>query len=591
MILGLRMLQAEGGSTADPLTLATLGFVVLASFALAELGGALGLPKVTGYILAGITLGPFAGNIMSSAVVGEMRMFNTLALGLIATTAGLELDLRGLRRLAKTLATTVAMKIVLGVIFVGGTLYALEMGFGLLGLGSSEETMALALIFAALSLGTSPAIALAIISESKAKGRLSELILGAAIVKDVVVVVCLAIAVATAKALTGGGSLGADVLIHVGEELGASILAGSILGGLLIAYLRWVKAEMLLFVAAMVLVVAEVSAALHLELLLVFIVAGLIVRNFSKYEHDLLHPLETVSLPVFVVFFTSAGASVDLGATLSVLPMALAVCGARALAYIVAGQLGGKAGGEEPGPRKLAWLGYLPQAGVTLGLIGLASGQLGDTIGPAVATLGMAVVAINLLVGPVTMGLALKRAGEVPSAAPSEDTTQASDEQAAHAPTAISDPRLARLLPPLRSALNGTVEDSIRKVARKRVHALTEATSKTLSTVDKPARARRALTALRTSSNAAGQFDGYALFGELSAHLGELPDAMSVPLEELHRTAQPTDSRTVRWKKRATATFALLGEAGLQPAAPGGGWLASVPLEVVSTSGFLSVGC
>ena len=83
-------------------------------------------------------------------------------------------------------------------------------------------------MFAALSIGTSPSISLAIISESRAKGRLSDLVLGAAVVKDVVVVVCLAIAVAIAQALTSGGELGADVLVHESKKLGATILAGSI---------------------------------------------------------------------------------------------------------------------------------------------------------------------------------------------------------------------------------------------------------------------------------------------------------------------------------------------------------------------------
>ena len=67
MMLGLRALQVDGVGGTNPLTLATIGFVVLAAFASAELGGSLSLPKVTGYILGGIALGPYAGNIMSIA--------------------------------------------------------------------------------------------------------------------------------------------------------------------------------------------------------------------------------------------------------------------------------------------------------------------------------------------------------------------------------------------------------------------------------------------------------------------------------------------------------------------------------------------
>ncbi|MEX1368439.1 MAG: cation:proton antiporter, partial [Nannocystaceae bacterium] len=366
MMVGLRALKTETSGGADPLTLAAIGFVVLAAFALAELGARLSLPKVTGYILSGVALGPFAIDILSRGVVGELKMFSTLALGLIATTAGLELDLKALGRLTRTLGATIGVKLVTGLVLVGGALIAFELATNTLELPSTTAAIALALVFAALSLGTSPAIALAVQSETGAKGRLSEIILGAAVVKDVVVVVSLAIALAVGKALLGGGSLGGEVLVHLGAELGSSVLAGAILGAILIAYLRFVKTEMLLFVAAMVLVVAEISATLHLELLLVFIVAGVAVRNFSPYEHDLLPPLQTISLPVFIIFFTNAGASIDLAATWSVLPLALVLCVARAGGYFVAGRVGGAAGGEPDAVRRLAWLGYLPQAGVTL---------------------------------------------------------------------------------------------------------------------------------------------------------------------------------------------------------------------------------
>jgi len=329
-MVGLRALQTDGAAGGDPMTLAAIGFVVLAAFAVAELGGRLGLPRVTGYIVSGVALGPFALGVLSPGTVGDLEMFSTLALGLIATSAGLELDLRGLRSLARTLGVTIAVKVALGLLVVGGAVFAIESQFDVLGLAEAGPRVAVAVVIAALTIGTSPAIALALISETGAKGRLADLVLGAAVVKDLVVVIALAVAVATGRAVLSGDAFDVAVLGHVGLDLAGSATAGAALGALLIAYVRYVKAEMLLFVAAMVLVVAEVSTALHLEVLLVFIVAGAVVRNYSRYEHDLLHPLHMVSLPVFIVFFTTAGANVDVAATIGVLPPALTVCLLRA---------------------------------------------------------------------------------------------------------------------------------------------------------------------------------------------------------------------------------------------------------------------
>jgi hypothetical protein len=124
----------------------------------------LSLPQLTGYILAGIALGPSVGGIISGEVVGEMRMFNTLALGLIATSAGLELDVRQMIRLGKTLIYTTVIKIVVGVSLVGGALFVAEWATGSLGLQTQPEIVTLALVMGVLSIGTSLSIALAVLT-------------------------------------------------------------------------------------------------------------------------------------------------------------------------------------------------------------------------------------------------------------------------------------------------------------------------------------------------------------------------------------------------------------------------------------------
>ena len=432
IMLVMRNFQAKVDAPDNVITLAAIGFVLLAAFAAADMGTRLSLPRVTGFILAGLALGPSAANILSTEVVTEMRMFNTLALGLIATSAGLELDLKSLLPLFKTLGATTAVKLLLGVPLVGLTLFAATHLLDL-GVASTEERAALAIVTGVLSIGTSPSIALAILTETKAKGRLSDLVLGAAVFKDLVVVICLAIGVAVGGVLLNPtANIDSSVLIHVASELGGSLMAGAALGAVLIAYIRFIQAEMLLFVAAMILVVAELCRVFHLELLLVFIAAGFVVRNFSEHEHDLMRPLELVSLPVFVVFFTIAGASIQVQNTWSILPAAFAVCLVRGGVYWLAASFGGAVGRETPAVRANAWAAYLPQAGVTLGLVGVAANKL-PILASQITTTGMAIVALNLLVGPVALRLALARVGEIPDslASPSKSRRQPLDTKAA----------------------------------------------------------------------------------------------------------------------------------------------------------------
>lgn len=417
IMAAVEFLKVQGTVLSGHITLAAIGFVVLAAFTMSELGSsALKLPKVTGYIIAGILLGPQITNILSIEAVTELKMFNTLALGLIALNAGLELSTKSIMAIARTLSSTIVAKLVLLPILVGGSLYlaglfipgwaGIELNHGVL--------LALCLIFSALAIGTSPAIAIAVSSELRAKGKLTDLVLGNAIFKDLVVVVALAVSIAIAKTLINPEAiLGSEVILFVMKELTLSIALGIACGLIIIAYTHFVGIQMLLFVVILILTAAEVSAYLHTELLLVFIAAGFVVRNFSEFEHDVLEPLEKIALPTFIVFFTIAGASIDLVNSLKVLPVAAILFATRGLSFFLAARIGGKIGRESKEIQKNAWLGYLPQAGVTLGLIGIAANQLGS-IGPTITHLGMTVVALNLLIGPITLRISLKRAGEVP---------------------------------------------------------------------------------------------------------------------------------------------------------------------------------
>lgn len=560
VMLGVRALKAEPTGSSDPMVLAAIGFVLLAAFTIAQMGSALSLPRVTGYIVAGVVLGPSVANILSHGVVTEMRMFNTLALGLIATAAGLGLDARQMARLSRTLTVTIALKVLLGLVLVGGTLYAWELGFGPLGIDRPARVVALALVFGVLSLGTSPAIALAVTTELRSRGRLSDLVLGAAVLKDLVVVVGLAVTIGVGQRLVGEPSTGdGSPVLTVASELSMSMGVGAALGILLILYLRYVRAEMLLFVAAMILVTAEVSKVLHLELLLVFISAGVVVKNFSRFGDDLAQPVEMVALPVFVVFFTNAGASVNLAGTWRVLPLALALAFARTVAYFVAARLGGRAGRESAVVRDNAWLGYLPQAGVTLGLVALAASQMPSLAQP-IRTLGMAVVAVNLLIGPVALRYVLRRAGEAASGPSEAEDSRTVEEQV---PSVEPGATVAGVLDGIASqrirVLATGVARDVAELGKDFVDAHIGQWAKSvraeLAHLDADVTDLEHLAGWASRESPWLASDraeaGAALFRRIRQRLRRLPDTAEFGFEPHHYHPSPGDRATVIWKKRA----------------------------------------
>jgi hypothetical protein len=70
--------------------------------------------------------------------------------------------------------------------------------------------------------------------------------------------------------------------------------------------------------------------------------------------------------------------------------------------------LAGKASGAV---KRWAWMGFLPQAGVTLGLASIVARKFPDW-GPEVKTIALAMIAMNQIVGPVAFRWALLRSGE-----------------------------------------------------------------------------------------------------------------------------------------------------------------------------------
>ena len=117
-------------------------------------------------------------------------------------------------------------------------------------------------------------------------------------------------------------------------------------------------------------------------------------------------------MPVYVIFFAIIAADLDLLALKTYLWVALILVSVRIFAIFVGSLLATKVAKAPVEIRKNAWLGFVAQAGVTLGLAKvLVEGNLG-TFGQNVAVIATAMVTINLLIGPVLFKAALANVGE-----------------------------------------------------------------------------------------------------------------------------------------------------------------------------------
>lgn len=408
---GYLVLALETAAPHRTLATVLLGFILLVAYIAGAVAAGFRLPRLTGYVLVGIVVGPFALEIVTSQAVDSLRTIDELALALIALTAGGELKLHELR---KSLRSIVGIALgVLGVVVVGitGLVLALKPIAPVLAVEPWSFALAVALLLAIWCANSSPDATIAVINESGAGGQLTETILGVTILKDVLVIVLFAVALSLARPLVGSAGFDPGLIATVAWEVGGALGVGAFLGWGYSLYLQRQPEQTVLATLLFSYLVVLVAHAIHIELLLTAVAAGFMIENFSEAGDRLIDAIESNSLVVFAIFFALAGASLNLQTAVAFWPVALVVVLARAVLTWGGARLGARYTEAPASVTRLGWMGLISQAGVTLGLSLLVAAEFpgwGDQF-VAVTT---AVIIVHLLVGPVLLKVALVRAGE-----------------------------------------------------------------------------------------------------------------------------------------------------------------------------------
>jgi Kef-type K+ transport system membrane component KefB len=393
-------------------TIVSVGFLLLAGSLTASLLERIGLPHLTGYLLAGALAGPHLLGLVDRQAVADLEPVNALALSLIALAGGAELRLDGLRQGLRSLGWSTLLHNLPILLISGGVFYlarplipfARELPGGAL--------LAVALLWGVVAITRSPAATLAIITQTRASGRLTTATVNFVMSSDVVVVLLLALALTvTRPLLVPGATVSLAAFGELGHELLGSVSVGVTLGLLLIAYLRFAGGRLLLVLVAIGLVLTQVIDYLQLDWLLIFITTGFVVRNLSSHGDAFLHAIEGAGEVIYVVFFAITGAHLDLPLLAQLWPVALLLAGTRGLATWGAGSLSSRLAGDPPALRRWGFAGLIAQAGLALGIATRVSGQF-PAFGAGFAALAVAVVAVNEVAGPILFKLAIDRAGE-----------------------------------------------------------------------------------------------------------------------------------------------------------------------------------
>ncbi|HZI22182.1 MAG TPA: cation:proton antiporter [Gemmatimonadales bacterium] len=414
--LGLMMALFHRVTAAGPLearaTLA-LGFLLLAALLGGDLAQRARLPRLTGYVLVGLAVGPAWLGLVRRDEVEALQFIEDAAVALIALAAGLEIKLAALREGRVALARAAGGAIVFP--FLAITLVVLSVGrwFPLTVHQPVGDVVAVAAALGTLAAASSPAVVVAMINELDARGPLARTLLTVTVMKDVAVALLFTLVLMLLRVLTSAGAL--NLAVAAGALLGltVAVAVGGLLGFALGRYLKLVRRDTALLLVAAAFLTAALGRLAHLDGILVALAAGFYLENFSTVESERLrHELQRGSLPVVVAFFAVTGAGLRVGVLQELWPWVLLLVGLRAVSLRVGLRWAGRDPRVAPALAREGWLGLLSQSGLALGLAQVARRAFPEW-GVSLEALVIAMIGVHEIVGPICFRLALARAGEL----------------------------------------------------------------------------------------------------------------------------------------------------------------------------------
>jgi Kef-type K+ transport system membrane component KefB len=373
----------------------------------AELGALLAsmikLPRAVGQIVAGLVLGPSVlGLVAPSPIVTTLAEIGALC---VLAVAGLETN----RVLMRRVGTAALLAAFGGVVipFVGGLAVALATG----------ADLRAALFVGAILTATSVGITAAVLGElGLLRSRAGMVILGAAVIDDVIGLVVLALVVAASSA---GEASPLAAIVPMALTLIVAGLAVRVLGSRIAAAIGHLHLRGGGSAATVALVLAAAWAFQALgglagitgAYLAGFALAGTPVA--PAIRDRLTHAGESFCVPVF---FVAIGMAADLRTVGPVLPLALALLAVAVLGKLIGSGLGARLGGLDGRSSVLVGTGMIARGEVALvaATLGLQSGAIGSGLYAAVVLIALATTVIT----PVGLAVWARWATRLPDARP-----------------------------------------------------------------------------------------------------------------------------------------------------------------------------
>ena len=281
--------------------LLTLFVILMSGFLITRLTNVLRMPRVSGYIIAGIVIGPCVLHLVPGGIVDRMGFVSDIALAFIAFGVGKFFKKDALRRTGREIVW-----ITVSEALAAGALVTLVLHF-LFGLSWDFS-----LILGAIATATAPASTMMTIGQYKARGEMVRMLLQIVALDDVVCLLTFSVVSAWVSGRADGALSVASVVLPIVWNL-AAIAMGAGCGVILSRLLTPQRSRdnRLILVIAMLCGLSGLCAAVDISPLLSCMVFGAVYINLTK-DKKLYRQISHFTPPVMSIFFIVSGMNLDL---------------------------------------------------------------------------------------------------------------------------------------------------------------------------------------------------------------------------------------------------------------------------------------
>lgn len=399
------------------------------------------MPNVTGYIVAGILMGPFVFGLFFNGFdflnagtsanpvfryVERLSWVNNAALGFIAFSIGSSFKRSTLKAVGKKVLVITALESLFASLAVVAILIVAYLLF------PNNIPLPLVLSLGAIAAATAPAATIMVIKQYRAHGPVSQTLLPVVALDDAAALILFAVLFQIAKTVAVGSgfdpyAMFLKPLLEILISLGIGAVLGLILSFACRFFLSranrtgWVLFIVFASLGFYYLFKQEFMGEFELSSLLTCMAAGAIYVNLRSDSIKTFEFLDRFTTPIYMMFFLLSGAHLNLTIFAGDNGLVVITVAALYLFFRFAGKwsgafLGAKITGAEPTVKKFLGFCLVPQAGVAIGLATTA----GNILAASKPELGSMIVAVILsstlvyeLFGPIITKTALQKAGEI----------------------------------------------------------------------------------------------------------------------------------------------------------------------------------